>query len=263
MVRDDIDVLNAGSGPLAVLVHSSVSGARQWRKLMDVLAPRFHVVAPNLYGYGQTPPWPGQRPQTLRDLALIVEAVVPRAASGVALVGHSLGASVAMAAARALGSRVDRLVLIEPNPFHLLRDNGRADAFAEIMGLRDIIKTNAARGTWTVAAEAFADYWGGAGTWAGMSDERRAAFTGALPPNGHEWDAVLGETTPLSELVSGLPKRTLVLWDPATVRPIREIVAVMQAGTPWQFEELAGGGHMSPLTRPDLVNPMVQRFIES
>ena len=32
-----VDFLEAGSGPVVMLVHSSVSGARQWRRLMDDL----------------------------------------------------------------------------------------------------------------------------------------------------------------------------------------------------------------------------------
>ena len=52
------------------------------------------------------------------------------------LVGHSLGASVAMKAASHLGERVARLVLIEPNPFPLLVEYGRQEALAEVMRLR-------------------------------------------------------------------------------------------------------------------------------
>jgi pimeloyl-ACP methyl ester carboxylesterase len=51
------DFLEAGSGPAVMLVHSSVSGARMWRRLMDDLKDDFHVRAVNLYGYGRTPPW--------------------------------------------------------------------------------------------------------------------------------------------------------------------------------------------------------------
>ena len=32
-----VDFLEAGAGPLVVLLHSSVSGARQWRRLIDDL----------------------------------------------------------------------------------------------------------------------------------------------------------------------------------------------------------------------------------
>ena len=54
-----VDFLEAGSsGPAVMLVHSSVSGARQWRRLMEDLKHRFRVRAVNLYGYGKTAPWP-------------------------------------------------------------------------------------------------------------------------------------------------------------------------------------------------------------
>jgi pimeloyl-ACP methyl ester carboxylesterase len=61
------DFLEAGSGPVVMLVHSSVSGARQWRRLMDELKDDFHVRAVNLYGYGRTPPWLTDAPQSLDD----------------------------------------------------------------------------------------------------------------------------------------------------------------------------------------------------
>ena len=56
-----VDYLEAGSsGPVVMLVHSSVSGARQWRRLMGDLKDQFRVRAVNLFGYGKTPPWPGR-----------------------------------------------------------------------------------------------------------------------------------------------------------------------------------------------------------
>ena len=53
-----VDFMNAGSsGPIVILVHSSVAGARQWRRLMDDLQDRFRIRAVNLFGYGKTPAW--------------------------------------------------------------------------------------------------------------------------------------------------------------------------------------------------------------
>ena len=31
----------------------------------------------------------------------------------------------------------------------------------------------------------------------------------------------------------------------------------------WTYQEIAGGGHMAPLTRPDLINPLVRSFLRS
>jgi pimeloyl-ACP methyl ester carboxylesterase len=133
-----VDFLEAGSGPVVMLVHSSVSGARQWRRLIDDLKSEFHVRAVNLFGYGKTPPWPMESPQSLDDQA--------------------------------------RLVLLETNPFYLLKQSGQADAFAEAMDLRNCVKKFGALGDWATAAERFADYWGGAGSWQDRSPERRNAF---------------------------------------------------------------------------------------
>ena len=54
-----VDYLEAGAaGPVVMLVHSSVAGARQWRRLMEDLKEGFRVRAVNLFGYGKTPAWP-------------------------------------------------------------------------------------------------------------------------------------------------------------------------------------------------------------
>jgi pimeloyl-ACP methyl ester carboxylesterase len=260
----EVDFVEAGSGPLVVLLHSSVSGARQWRRLIDDLKPDFHVRAVNLIGYGKTPPWRRATPQSLDDQADLVEAALPANAGAFSLVGHSLGGAIAMKLAARLRGRVTRLALLEPNVVHLLRQAGRMEAFAEAMALRDIVKTFGALGEWTTAAERFADYWGGAGSWETMSAERRSTFAEALKPNFHEWDTVTSETTPLEEWARLLPDATLVVSDPMTVFPIREIIALLRGACPkWTFEEIAGGGHMAPLTRPDIVNPLVGAFLRS
>jgi pimeloyl-ACP methyl ester carboxylesterase len=260
-----VDYLEAGSfGPVVVLVHSSVSGARQWRRLMDDLKGDFRVRAVNLFGYGKTPSWPAARAQTLDDQARLVEAVLPTNADEIYLVGHSFGGSVAMKAAARLSGRVAKLVLLETNPFHLLAQSGRADAFAEAMELRNFIKTFGALSEWATAAEKFADYWGAIGTWRDMSLDRRIAFSEALKPNYFEWDAVMNETTPLEEWAALLPRDTLLVCDPGTVLPIREIAALLHRSNPgWIYREVPGAGHMAPITNPELINPLVGTFLRS
>jgi pimeloyl-ACP methyl ester carboxylesterase len=259
------DYLESGSsGPVVILVHSSVSGARQWRRLMDDLKDRFHVRAVNLFGYGKTPRWPAAKTQSLDDQARLVEAVLPANTDEVCLVGHSFGGSVAMKAAARLAGRVAKLVLLETNPFHLLAQSGRLDAFAEAIELRNFIKRFGALGEWAIAAEKFADYWGGAGTWQEMSSDRRIAFSEALKPNYFEWDAVMNETTPVEEWAALLPRDTLLVSDPRTVLPIREIAALLHRAIPgWVYKEVPGAGHMAPITHPELINPLIGSFLRS
>ena len=257
-----VDFIEAGSGQKLVLIHASVSGARQWRRLMSDLEGRFHAIAVNLLGYGRTPAWPAERRQTLDDQAALIEAVLPEDGSEVCLLGHSFGGSIAMKAAARLGDRVEKLVLVEPNPFYLLDFHGCAEAYAEIIDLRDWVKRHCAKGDWLQASERFADYWGGPGTWSSMPDERKATFIQSLQPNFHEWDAVIDERTTLGEWADLLPGRTLVLSAKDTVRPIHEIIGLMRRGCPaWRFVQIPEGGHMAPLARPDLVNPIIASFL--
>ena len=78
--------------------------------------------------------------QSLDDQARLVEAALPANAEDVYLVGHSFGGSVAMKTAARLNGRATRLVLLETNPFYLLGQWGRHEAFAEAMALRNCVR---------------------------------------------------------------------------------------------------------------------------
>ena len=82
-----------------MLVHSSVSGARQWRRLMDYLKAKFHVRAVNLFGYSKTAPWPGETVQTLTIRRASLKPRFRQMRIQFCFVGHSFGGSVAMKAA--------------------------------------------------------------------------------------------------------------------------------------------------------------------
>jgi pimeloyl-ACP methyl ester carboxylesterase len=48
----------AGTGPGVVCTHSNASTSGQWRGLIDLLAPKFRVLAPDSYDSGKSPRWP-------------------------------------------------------------------------------------------------------------------------------------------------------------------------------------------------------------
>src|SRR5262249_22023088 len=124
----------AGTGPGVVCMHSNASSSAQWRGLMDLLAPRFRVFAPDSYDAGKSPDWPSDRVIRLRDEVELVEPVLPRAGSPLALVGHSYGAAVALIAALADPGRVRAMALYEPTLFALL--DAEAPAPNEAEGIR-------------------------------------------------------------------------------------------------------------------------------
>jgi len=256
-----IDYSDAGSGDPVVLIHSSVSGNRQWKRLTQVLQGRFRVLAPNLYGYGETTAWQEDGTQALANHVTLIEALCDKVAGPIRLVGHSFGGAVALKTAEELGERVSHLVLYEPNPFYLLRHEGRTEAFAEAMALHDDVKHLGKQGDWPALAERFADYFSGDGAWAQMPPERRASFAKSLPPNYHEWDCMQSDATTV-DAFRNLPAKTLLLHGADTRMALREIAELFQDACPhWSFATIPDGGHMAPLTHPDVVNPLIAGFL--
>jgi len=264
-----VDYIDAGSGPAVLLVPSTASGNRQWRALIDAASGRFRLLAMNMFGYGETSPWPAARRQTLADQASLGLALARRVDGPIAVIGHSFGGSVATEIAVALGDRTRGLALFEPNPFHLLPAAGDLDGHAEGRRIRDTVKHYGGQGDWAGVAQRFADYWVGDGAWEAMPENRRSAFAGAISPNFHEWDALYGETD--DELVPAfdLPQLQRLACPVLVLRsenPRPGIVAIdtlLRRGCPhWMFGSVAAGGHMAPLTRPDLVNPVLLEFLE-
>ena len=81
---------------------------------------------------------------------------------------------------------------------------------------------------------------------------------------GHAPESILNETTSLAEWARLLPRSTLLISDPHTVRPIREIEELLRAAAPhWYHQHIAGGGHMAPLAAPELVNPLIAGFLRT
>jgi len=258
-----VDCIDAGAGQLVMLVHASLSGARQWSPLMRELCGRMALRAVNLFGYGATPAWAEWRPPTLDDYAELLARAIPRSARRVSLVGHSFGGAVAMqAAARQLQGRVERLVLIEPSPFYLLDQCGRQDASRELSVLSNLTKQCIADGRPEVAAVMFIDYWGGAGTWSASPPERRAEFIRLIPLIANEWNAALDGEWPLADWVADLPANTLLISALNTKRPSAAVVQLLLEARPdWECASLREGGHMVPVTHLHLVNPIIAEFL--
>jgi pimeloyl-ACP methyl ester carboxylesterase len=256
-----IDYIDEGQGQPVVLIHSSVSGNRQWRALIELLKGRYRLLAINLFGYGETTPWSGRSPQSLYAQAQLVLALCKDLETPIHLIGHSFGGSVALKSAMLLGQKVGRLILLEPNPFYLLEQDERMKAFLEVRDLRNHVKYFGSLGDWSPIAERFADYWLGEGSWNSMPEKRRNAFVGAMQPNFYEWDAVMDEETTVEEL-KALNTRTMVIYDKSTRFPILEIVDILMKACPnWTFRIISEGGHMAAFTHPEIVNPIIRDFL--
>ncbi|MGA2320960.1 MAG: alpha/beta fold hydrolase [Solirubrobacteraceae bacterium] len=104
--------LQAGSGPVVLLIHGMTSSSATWGRVMPYLARRFTVIAPDLIGHGASAKPKGDyslgaHATGLRDLLL---ALGHERAS---IVGHSLGGGIAMQFSYQFPERSERLVLVD------------------------------------------------------------------------------------------------------------------------------------------------------
>ena len=105
-------VLEGGNGPPVVLLHGQGGWAGMWLPVAADLLRRHRVVAPDLPGLGAStvPDGPPDAARVLAWLAALVERTCP---APPAMVGASLGASVAARFAIAHPDRLSRLVLVD------------------------------------------------------------------------------------------------------------------------------------------------------
>lgn len=108
-----------GAGPREaeplVLLHGIGSGSGSWVRQLEAFGPTREVLAWDAPGYGQSAPLPQARPQAGdygQRLWAWLDAV--GVSQPITLVGHSLGALMAAAAAGQQPARVRRLLLLSP-----------------------------------------------------------------------------------------------------------------------------------------------------
>ena len=99
--------------PLLVLIHGGRDHARSWDFVAAALRDRYHVVAPDLRGHGDSAWAVGSQyamPDYLLDLNQLLRHIGIRP---VILVGHSLGGAIALQYAGTYPDRVSAVVAIE------------------------------------------------------------------------------------------------------------------------------------------------------
>lgn len=98
--------------PAVVLVHGWANDANYWHEQLDVLAARYTVVTLNLAGHGASgsnrSDW--SIANYAQDVAAVARAI-PN--TRLVLVGHSMGAVVALAAVPLIGARVSGVIVVE------------------------------------------------------------------------------------------------------------------------------------------------------
>jgi pimeloyl-ACP methyl ester carboxylesterase len=109
-------VFDTGQGPTCLLLHGFGEGGFVWHDLTRELALSARVLAPDLRGHGGSD-WTGAGSYKFSDYVADVDGMYDRLAGpGTVLIGHSLGAAIALQIASARGDQVRGLVLLDFSP---------------------------------------------------------------------------------------------------------------------------------------------------
>src|SRR5436853_7090192 len=106
-----ISYRQAGWGPVVVLIHGITGSSVTWEEVIEPLAEKYTVIAPDLIAHGESAKPRGDYSlgayaSGIRDLLQAIGH------ERVTVVGHSLGGGIAMQLAYQFPERCDRLVLV-------------------------------------------------------------------------------------------------------------------------------------------------------
>ena len=240
-----------GCGPAAVLLHSSASTRSQWRSLHEALKGFRRVLAPDLWGYGDSADLPSEALR-LAGEAAIVAGLVEHAGGPVDLVGHSYGGALALRFTLDHQHLVRSLTLIEPVAFHLLRlgTEGEQWLLSEVEAVAAAVRRNRDG----AGMKRFVDYWNDPGTWESLSEDKRSGLARLAARVANNFNATLAEAIPL-ETYRQIQVPVLLFRGTSSPAPTRRIVGLLGSTLPnARVRTIAEAGHMLPLTHSDLVN---------
>jgi pimeloyl-ACP methyl ester carboxylesterase len=222
----------------------------------------FDPVPLDLWGHGSQRSWHGSGPFSLSAEADAIREACPDG-EPFHLVGHSYGGAVALSFALRHPERLRSLTLIEPSCFHILKAAEGSDAHLldEIRAVAEAVNRGAISGDYCRGMEIFIDYWGGAGSWRNLPDDKKAQFAHLAVQVAHHFWSLIEETASL-EACASIDVPTLILCGTLSPAPSRAITRLLAETLPRaRHRTVPGAGHMSPITRPDDVNLLIREHL--
>jgi pimeloyl-ACP methyl ester carboxylesterase len=262
-----LSYVQAGSGPVLLLIHGIAGTSENWQEVIEPLARRHTVVAPDLPGHGRAAPSAGD--YSLGALAAwLRDLLIALGHERATLIGHSLGGGIAMQFAYQFPEMTERLVLVSsgglgPEVSVILRAAALPGAewfIAATAALGSTVGSRVARGLAVVGLRPTADVAEVARGYVSLDDrDRRAAFLstlhGVIGTGGQRVDA--GDRLYLAE---GMP--VLIIWgarDP--IIPVQHGENAHEAIPGSHLEVFEGVGHLPQLEAPGRFIAALERFI--
>ncbi|WP_395725163.1 alpha/beta fold hydrolase [Nakamurella sp.] len=262
---------DVGSGPPILFVHGLMSSRRTWSDQAVRLSTDHRVLAPDLFGHGESAKPLGDyslgaHAASLRDLLDALEL------DAVCVVGHSLGGGVAMQLAYLFPARVERLVLVssgglgrELNPVLRAATLPGSEfvlpvlASGWVRGIGDSALRVWSRSGLPAVSPSTTEAWGALATLA--DGDTRRAF---LATSRSVIDAG-GQTVSARNRLSGLTSRdVLLIWGAGDrMIPAAHVEAARAELPHSQVAILPRSGHFPHLDEPDAFAAALAAFVRT
>ncbi len=244
---------SAGDGPALVLLHGIGSGAGSWVGQLDAFSSHRTVVAWDAPGYGVTTPLTASAPTAADYATALADFLDALGVVRADVVGHSLGALMAAAFARANPARVRSLTLASPAIGH-----GDAPASERESKLDARIGQMRELGPDGLARERAARLVSGSASEAAIELVR--ANMRRLNPAGYEQAArLLSGGRLLDDVAACKVPLFVICGEMDTITPPAGARRVAAAGGA-NYRELAGAGHACYIEAPQSFNDAISRF---
>ena len=262
-----VSYLGGGEGPVLLLIHGMAGASDNWSGVLEPLARRHTVIAPDLPGHGASAG--GRGDYSLGSLATgLRDLLLTLGHERATLVGHSLGGGIAMQFAYQFPEMVERLALVSsgglgPEVSPILRAAALPGADLFISATANVGQTAGGvigRGLSTLGLKPGPDVAEVARGYASLAEPRRrkaflATLRSVIGTEGQQISA--SDRLYLAEAVP-----VLIVWgDRDPIIPVRHGEDAHRALPGSQLEIFADAGHMLQLEQPGRFIAVLERFL--
>ena len=248
----------SGQGPAVVLLHSSLSSARQWQPLVNELKTAYTVINFDILGYGKADKVIDEKNYNFDVEITRIKHVLDKVIGEQPyhLVGHSCGGAIALKLAVQAPKKLLSVALYEPVAFHFLAKGSpqrqQADAFKTQVFIDDKYK----------AAEIFTNFWNKPGFFNALPKKIQDSMAADIGKVNLDFKGLISEVYTLADL-SNITCPSLLMAGTDSPALSRHLADVIVDALPNVKLQAFNAGHMAPVSHGEQIHPAIAAFIRA
>ncbi len=247
----------SGQGPAVILLHSSLSSARQWLPLVNILKSSHLIINIDILGYGSAgdviDPDNYNFDVEIARIETAIKTLIPN--QKYHLVGHSCGGAIALKMAVESPKKLLSLSLYEPVVFHLLSQGSDArkqsDLFAEKVDVDNKYE----------AAAIFTDFWNKDGFFKTLPQKMQDYMAANMAKVSLDFKGIMSERYNENDLRHILCD-TLLLSGEHSPELSHILIDKIAKNIPSTKQVQFNAGHMGPIDNYSVIQSVIANFIK-